>query len=109
MSVKVTTDETSPDSAPVQLTATESPGDIRLSWQPPVKRNGKITGYMISYKQDDAENWTVENVLGDALTCPIGNVEPDTGYIFKILAQNSKGPGPYRQSYEMSLFVQKIF
>lgn len=96
MSVKVSTDETKPESPPVELSAVESASHdtIHLSWQPPVKNNGEITGYLISYKRDDDKDWKFEKVLGDALTCPIGNTASNVLYFFKICAQNSKGSGP---------------
>ena len=73
---------------------------IQLSWQPPLAANGKVTGYLIKYRKQvgiDEEietEWQLKTVLGDALTCPIRNAEPETEYRFVISAKNSKGTGP---------------
>jgi hypothetical protein len=76
------------------LRAVEAPNQdsIQLSWSPP--RKEKITGYTISYKMTDQSEWTYEEVLGDALSCPIANTVPGAIYIFKISAKNEKGSGP---------------
>ena len=73
---------------------------IQLSWQPPLAANGKVTGYLIKYRkqldigEDIEAEWQLKTVLGDALTCPIRNAEPETEYRFVISAKNSKGTGP---------------
>ena len=98
LSVKSMTQSTKPESPPRNLAAVESAGrdSVQLTWQPPERANGEIIGYRISYKKVNAPEteWETEKVQGDALTCPIGNTEPDTLYQFRIRAQNDKGFGP---------------
>ncbi|RUS68771.1 hypothetical protein EGW08_023467, partial [Elysia chlorotica] len=70
---------------------------ISLSWQPPLRPNGRITDYLIYYTTDlHAEDivWPVEGVEGSSLTTLIDNLTPDTTYYFKVQARNAKGKGP---------------
>ena len=92
--------EAKPETSPEDFTAKPTGDSIQLSWQPPLAANGKVTGYLIKYRQkadyvtEGESDWQLKTVLGDALTCPIRNAEPETEYHFVISAKNSKGTGP---------------
>ena len=95
------TQEAKPSSPPEdfsvnQYDSNNSDGTIGR-WQPPLESNGIITEYIIRYTTDKSlpiAKWKSETVFGDALTCPIPDIEPETQYYFVICAKNSKGIGP---------------
>lgn len=95
-----TTFEAAPASAPLDLTITasdSSPGEVVVSWQPPIKANGRITSYLLYYATDsrqDIRYWVMESVAGDRLNKRVRSVTADTTYFFRIEAHNAKGRGP---------------
>ncbi|XP_053387197.1 neogenin-like [Mercenaria mercenaria] len=100
MAVSNRTQEAAPGSIPRDLTAIPEEGDslsVTLTWQPPQKPNGQITGYLVFYTTDptkDDLDWVVEGVLGEKLSMTITDLTADTVYYFKVQARNSKGYGP---------------
>ncbi|CAI9727984.1 neogenin-like isoform X14 [Octopus vulgaris] len=100
MSVVNTTQESAPGGIPRDLTPAPVEGNplsITLSWQPPPRPNGQLTGYLIFYTTDshqDDRDWVVHNVDGDKLSSTIKDLTPDTTYFFKMQARNNKGYGP---------------
>ncbi|GAB1601234.1 neogenin isoform X9 [Argonauta hians] len=100
MNVVNTTQESAPGGIPRDLTPAPVEGNplsITLSWQPPPRPNGQLTGYLIFYTTDshqDDRDWVVHNVDGDKLSSTIKDLTPDTTYFFKMQARNNKGYGP---------------
>uniref|UniRef100_A0A669F2W4 Neogenin 1b n=1 Tax=Oreochromis niloticus TaxID=8128 RepID=A0A669F2W4_ORENI len=100
MTAQGTTFETTPSSAPKDVTVVSKenkPRTIIVNWQPPSEANGKITGYIIYYSTDVnavVHDWVIEPVVGNRLTHQIQELTLDTTYYFKIQARNSKGMGP---------------
>ncbi|KAL5020555.1 hypothetical protein ScPMuIL_003447 [Solemya velum] len=100
MSAYNTTQQAAPGTVPRDLTTVPVEGNpmkVTLNWQPPLRPNGQITGYLVFYTTDssqDDRDWVVEGVLGDKLSTTIEQLTPDTTYYFKIQARNNKGYGP---------------
>lgn len=100
MSVVNTTQEAAPGGVPRDLTPAtvdSNPLSVTLSWQPPQRPNGQLTGYLIFYTTDSHQedrDWVVHNVDGDKLSATIKDLTPDTTYFFKMQARNNKGYGP---------------
>lgn len=71
---------------------------VELTWQPPKVQNGRITGYIILYTDDDSKperEWSAEAINGDKHSYALANLRPSTLYYFKIQARNSRGNGPF--------------
>ncbi|NXF72695.1 DCC protein, partial [Sclerurus mexicanus] len=100
MTAHATTLETAPGSSPKDVTVISREGKpkaVVVSWQPPLEANGKITGYILFYsleKNAPIDEWIMESIPGDRLTHQIPDLQPDSGYFFRIQARNSKGVGP---------------
>ncbi|XP_043084418.1 neogenin isoform X6 [Puntigrus tetrazona] len=100
MTAHGTTLESTPSSAPKDVTVISKEGNpriININWQPPTEANGKITGYIIYYSTDvkaEVHDWVVEPVMGNRLTHQVQGLTLDTTYYYKIQARNSKGMGP---------------
>lgn len=106
MTAQGTTFETTPSSAPKDVTVVSKenkPRTIIVNWQPPSEANGKITGYIIYYSTDvnaEVHDWVIEPVVGNRLTHQIQELTLDTTYYFKIQARNSKGMGPMSEAVQ---------
>ncbi|XP_051635031.1 netrin receptor DCC-like, partial [Manacus candei] len=100
MTAHATTLEAAPGSAPKDLTVIPRDGKgraVTLSWQPPLEANGKITAYLLFYTSERSlplESWLLESLPGDRLSHQLPELQPDSGYYFRIQARNSKGIGP---------------
>ncbi|CAK1548764.1 unnamed protein product [Leptosia nina] len=98
-----TTLEAAPGGAPRDLRVSPAAPPSRaadLSWTPPAKPNGRITGYVIMYAvqrggSGAAEEWTAVAVTGDRARSRVERLRARTTYNFKIQARNSKGLGPF--------------
>ncbi|KAI5643728.1 fibronectin type III domain-containing protein [Phthorimaea operculella] len=104
MLVSNTTLETAPASPPRDLRAVPAAPAARaadLSWLPPAKPNGVITGYVIMYAVQrtgaaaGSEEWTAVAVVGEKGRARVDRLRPRTTYSFKVQARNSKGLGPF--------------
>ncbi|XP_046334042.2 neogenin-like [Haliotis rufescens] len=100
MTLAVKTKEAVPGGPPEDVTMTavsdNNHGTVIVTWQPPAKTNGLITGYLVFYTAtEDAEtgDWVMEEVGGDRLSVVIKDLTPDTRYYVKVQAQNRKGFG----------------
>ncbi len=82
---------------PRALNATVSPGQVRLSWEPPEYDGGAaITGYIISRSEDlVASTPPVLARVGTVLTYVDKAVEANTTYYYFLQAVNQVGQGPY--------------
>ncbi|XP_052314585.1 netrin receptor DCC [Oncorhynchus keta] len=100
MTAHATTYETSPSSAPKDLTVISREGRPRailISWQPPMEANGRVMGYILYYTLDKnmpIDDWVMESISGDRLTHQVMDLNLDTVYYFRIQAKNAKGVGP---------------
>ncbi|KAJ8707304.1 hypothetical protein PYW08_011438 [Mythimna loreyi] len=109
MLVSNTTLESPPASPPRELRPSPAPPPasparaVDLSWQPPAKPNGVITGYVIMYAVSRSssagggggEEWTAVAALGERTRARVERLRPRTTYLFKLQARNSKGLGPF--------------
>jgi len=68
-----------------------------VSWRPvPVNlRNGIITRYIISYKDEENGKTGNKSILASALEAIITGLRQNTTYSFTIRAATSKGEGPF--------------
>ncbi|RWS08197.1 neogenin-like protein [Dinothrombium tinctorium] len=116
MSVRNTTFEAAPSSAPRDLTVVgpseNEPGVVHIHWQPPKYPNGQITGYILLYTADNTlsdTEWMFEAIGGDRMTHTLKKLTHDTKYYFKIQARNSKGFSPMSKevSYRTPSVVSK--
>ena len=65
---------------------------VTVTWHPPVKPNGNVLQYRITYNASDG---TSSNILisGDKLEITIDNLTPNTTYYISVTAKTSKGFG----------------
>ncbi|XP_046583271.1 neogenin-like [Haliotis rubra] len=85
-----------PEDVTVTAVSGSNYGTAIVTWQPPAKTNGLITGYLVYYTAtEDAEtqDWVMEGVGGDRLSVVIKDLTPDTRYYIKVQARNRKGFG----------------
>ncbi|CAH0717029.1 unnamed protein product, partial [Brenthis ino] len=95
--------EAAPGTPPRDLRVSPAAPSARaadLTWNPPARPNGQITGYIIMYAiqrgtSGAAEEWTAVTVIGDRVRARVERLRPRTAYNFKIQARNSKGLGPF--------------
>nr|XP_050846238.1 neogenin isoform X6 [Vespula vulgaris] len=64
---------------------------VTLRWQEPENTNGDILNYYIYYKQEGVQRERVVNT--QKLEAMISSLQPSMIYQFRIVAQNSRGPG----------------
>lgn len=76
-----------------------NPGDslVNLSWSAPSYNGGSsITDYIIQYSANSGVSWnTFDDGIGTSLLATVTGLVNDTGYIFRVAAQNSIDIGPY--------------
>ncbi|XP_074611679.1 receptor-type tyrosine-protein phosphatase F-like isoform X2 [Acropora palmata] len=94
----VRTDQDTPDGSPVitGLTALDST-TVMVEWRPVPEnlRNGIITRYIISYKDEENEKTEYKSIPAPALEAIITGLRQRVRYSFKIRAATSKGEGPF--------------
>ncbi|KAJ0170386.1 hypothetical protein K1T71_014314 [Dendrolimus kikuchii] len=104
MLVSNTTLEAPPGSPPRELRVSPAAPPARaadLTWTPPTKPNGVITGYVIMYAiqrvgaSAGSEEWTAVAVVGERGRARVDRLRPRTTYLFKLQARNGKGLGPF--------------
>ncbi|XP_037871325.1 neogenin isoform X2 [Bombyx mori] len=106
MLVSNTTLEAPPGSPPRDPRAAPASPPARaadVSWSPPAKPNGIITGYVIMYAAQSAVSgggaeWIAVGVTGDRARVRLDRLRPRTTYSIKLQARNSKGLGPFSQT-----------
>ncbi|XP_061381203.1 neogenin isoform X2 [Danaus plexippus] len=94
--------EAAPGSAPRELRVSPAAPASRaadLTWSPPAKPNGVITGYVIMYGvsrgSGAAEEWSALAAPGERGRARVDRLRARTTYSFKIQARNSRGLGPF--------------
>ncbi|KAG8192662.1 hypothetical protein JTE90_009692 [Oedothorax gibbosus] len=82
-------------SAPLNVTAIiVNTRFITLSWQQPAQRNGDILYYVVYYKEANSPRERFHNITRPHLEdTNIQGLQPDTSYVFRVLAYNQHGPG----------------
>ncbi|GBP89205.1 Neogenin, partial [Eumeta japonica] len=101
MLVSNTTLEATPSTPPRDLRVTAAPNAARaveLSWSPPLRPNGLITGYVVMYAAEKAsatQDWAAVAVAGPRTSTRVDKLRARTTYLFKVQARNSKGLGPF--------------
>lgn len=86
-------------SEPTNVVGTIGDSQISLTWSAPSSNGGlSITDYTIQYSSNGGENWTTfsDGVSTNANTIVTG-LTNGTAYIFRVLATNSLGNGPYSE------------
>ena len=87
-----------PSAAPVDLIFLSSTSStISIQWEavPCIHRNGRITGYIIRYKEVCGGVFINESVNGDQREANITGLQSSTFYDIRIAAVNSVGTGPF--------------
>lgn len=103
MLVSNTSLEAAPASPPRELRAAGAhppARSVELSWAPPAKPNGLVTGYVVMFavqRLPQAEEWTAVAVPGDRARVRLDRLRSRTTYLFKVQARNAKGLGPFCQ------------
>lgn len=68
-------------------------------WSPPLKSNGILTGYELSYvRKNSSEANILKNLGTDQLTYKVENLLPITVYTISVAAKTSVGAGPKRSA-----------
>ncbi|XP_033096450.1 neogenin-like isoform X4 [Anneissia japonica] len=74
-----------------------SPSELMVYWVPPPPEttNGEITGYRLRYRK--TQNSGGANTVSVTVVSQhrLGDLDPDTEYEIKLLAENNNGSGPY--------------
>ena len=81
------------------------PGDMHLavSWDAPAEDGGAaITGYVLQYRQENAEDWTDVPLTGDSGTLTIESLANNQPYQVRIAAENVFGLGAYSPASKAS-------
>ena len=66
---------------------------ISLSWEPPVRRNGILTGYVLNYF-NTTDNITIDSEIGaDTQQFTVTLLNEFTAYSFVLMAMTRIGPG----------------
>ncbi|GIY01936.1 hypothetical protein CDAR_81432 [Caerostris darwini] len=67
---------------------------ITLSWEQPRQRNKDILYYVVYYKEANSTRERFHNITRPHLEdTNIQGLQPDTGYVFRVVAYNQHGPG----------------
>ena len=88
----------SPSAAPANLIFLSSTSStISIQWEavPCIHRNGRITGYVIQYKEVGGGVFINDSVSGDQREASITGLKSSTLYDIQIAAVNSVGIGPF--------------
>ncbi|PFX32120.1 Immunoglobulin superfamily DCC subclass member 4 [Stylophora pistillata] len=93
------TKEDRPTRAPIDVkVSSQTPDSLNVEWAPPPRdyRNGIITKYVISYKEEyhKGEASSVE-VLGQTLKKTVNGLSKGTSYAIRVAAATVKGVGPF--------------
>ena len=80
-------------SAPKDLEADESGGDVVLTWKKPEKDGGdEITGYVVEHSTDGAKTWSELKTVGAVLTYTHEDPPVGTNH-YRVRAKNENGQG----------------
>lgn len=79
---------------PGSPSGTAGNGQVSLTWSAPTL-GSPPTAYLIQYSSDSGSTWTTFDPGGGALSATVTGLTNDTGYIFRIVALNVLGQGPY--------------
>ena len=77
------------------VTASPSPSQVTLTWEPPLMPNGIIIAYEVSYRQtasSEPETRVNSSALATNFTTE-SNLEEATEFIFSVRAYTRVGPG----------------
>jgi FtsP/CotA-like multicopper oxidase with cupredoxin domain len=93
-----TTAATAP-SAPLSVTGTPGNATVRLTWQAPASTGGSpITGYGVDYQAAGGSTWTTAISPSAAMTArtyTVTGLTNGTAYVFRVVAANGNGAGPW--------------
>ena len=106
---------TVPSSPPQSIIVTSTdPASLRVSWQPPMENhNVPITGYVIQYIKDGAEDMIEDIKSISGTTHTISGLVASTKYSVTIAAINGDRTGPFSEPVveisgedsELSLYI----
>ena len=86
-------------SAPRSVAGVAGNGRVALTWQAPVSNGGSpITGYGVDYSSDGGSTWTTALAPSAAMTAtsyPVTGLTNGTPYVFRVVAANTNGTGPW--------------
>lgn len=98
---EISTPEDVPSGFPINLRVTGlTQSSTQLAWEPPllVERNGKITSYVVVYRDINIQQNNTNRTSDTQLT--IQGLSPDTTYDIRVQAFTSKGGGPLSPSIQ---------
>uniref|UniRef100_A0A668A627 Receptor-type tyrosine-protein phosphatase F n=1 Tax=Myripristis murdjan TaxID=586833 RepID=A0A668A627_9TELE len=98
---EISTQEDVPTGYPVNLRVTGlTTSSTQLAWDPPAlaERNGKITYYMVVYRDINSQQNSTNRTADTRMT--IQGLKPDTTYDIRVQAFTSKGGGPISPSIQ---------
>uniref|UniRef100_A0A3Q2UAG7 Receptor-type tyrosine-protein phosphatase F n=1 Tax=Fundulus heteroclitus TaxID=8078 RepID=A0A3Q2UAG7_FUNHE len=98
---EISTPEDVPTGFPLNLKVTGlTQSSTQLTWEPPnlKERNGKITHYLVVYRDINNQQDNTSRTMDTNLT--IVGLNPDTTYDIRVQAFTSKGPGPLSPSIQ---------
>ncbi|XP_021175672.2 receptor-type tyrosine-protein phosphatase F isoform X14 [Fundulus heteroclitus] len=98
---EISTPEDVPTGFPLNLKVTGlTQSSTKLTWEPPnlKERNGKITHYLVVYRDINNQQDNTSRTMDTNLT--IVGLNPDTTYDIRVQAFTSKGPGPLSPSIQ---------
>ncbi|KAL4710362.1 hypothetical protein ACJJTC_003759, partial [Scirpophaga incertulas] len=97
MIVSNTTLEAPPGSPPRDVRvqpAADAPRALDVSWAPPARPNGIITGYVVTYavrRGSGAEEWAAVTVSGERARARLERLRPGAAYWVRVQAANARG------------------
>ncbi len=79
------------------VVGTAAAGQIDVTWTAPVSNGGSaITDYVVQYSSNSGSTWTTFADSASATTsAAVTGLTSGTSYVFRVLAQNAIGDGPY--------------
>ncbi|XP_075878032.1 receptor-type tyrosine-protein phosphatase F-like isoform X5 [Nelusetta ayraudi] len=98
---EISTPEDVPSGFPINLRVTGlTQSSTQLAWEPPllVERNGKITSYVVVYRDINIQQNNTNRTSDTQMT--IQGLSPDTTYDIRVQAFTSKGGGPLSPSIQ---------
>lgn len=81
-------------SAPLDLAASETGGEVTLSWTTPLDDGGWPIAEYVVMRGDSEATVDVIDLVSDATTYVDGDVERGSTYYYAVLARNAVGEGP---------------
>ncbi|KAK5640308.1 hypothetical protein RI129_011119 [Pyrocoelia pectoralis] len=96
-----------PDSPNILSVVNVTHNSVVLSWVPGFD-GGMKASYQIRYRTLDTDRYKYEDVLSNATQFTVGKLDPDTAYVFSIMASNKLGSSKYLPDITMARTTNQI-